>query len=417
MHLCLFEDNESLQFLPLTHLRPVYDLHAGLFPLRVRIERQFLPDKVTLHSREHLAAILKVTYPLHEVHDVSSDTVVFLNGRCVPDKSVVKVVRGLRSDTLVMSGKTVIAARVSGERLDRLKTRMSKELVDASWFDGLPTIEHETSCVRYPWDLIRMNADSLVTDVSMLASREKGIHRRAKVHRSAHFLSKRSVFVGADVLIDPGAVLDSRNGPVVVGKGAHIYSGAVIEGPCMIGEGTLVKIGARIYGGTSIGPMCKVGGEIDHSIMHSHANKQHDGFLGHSYISPWVNLGAGTTTSNLKNTYGTVKAYNQGKLVDTQSMFLGLIAGDHVKTGINVSLDTGTVIGVSCNLYGSGLPPKFVPSFTWGEKGNLEVYRWDRALDVARRVMNRRGIAPPDVYNELFRTIYEMTEYERTATR
>jgi UDP-N-acetylglucosamine diphosphorylase/glucosamine-1-phosphate N-acetyltransferase len=190
-------------------------------------------------------------------------------------------------------------------------------------------------------------------------------------------------------------------------------SGAVVRGPVAIGDGSTVKARAVIYGPASIGPGCKIGGESDSVILQAHANKQHDGFLGHSYLGAWVNLGAGTTTSNLKNTYGTIRVASGDERLDTGRMFLGLIAGDHVKTGINTPLDTGTIIGPSSSVFGGMMPPKDVPAFSWGDGRRLTGYDPERALAVAVRVMARRKVVATDAYTALFRQVYSRTSDDR----
>jgi len=188
-----------------------------------------------------------------------------------------------------------------------------------------------------------------------------------------------------------------------------VFPNATIEGPAFVGDDSRIKIGAKIYQGTTIGEVCKVGGEVEASIIHSHSNKQHDGFLGHSYLGQWVNLGADTNNSDLKNNYGTVKVYVEGEMVDTGSLFVGLMMGDHSKSGINTMFNTGTVVGVMCNVYGAGFPPKFIPSYTWGGAQELIEYELDKALDTARRVMARRDVQLTQAQEEMLRAVFELT--------
>jgi UDP-N-acetylglucosamine diphosphorylase/glucosamine-1-phosphate N-acetyltransferase len=222
--------------------------------------------------------------------------------------------------------------------------------------------------------------------------------------------------IGKGSTVGPGAVIDASEGPVFIGNNVNILPTAVIEGPCYIGDGSMIRVGAKIYGNTSIGRGCKVGGEVEHSILHSHCNKQHDGFLGHAYLAPWVNLGAGTTTSNLKNTYGSVRVHINGKTVDSHKMFVGMTAGDHVKVGINGTIDTGTVIGPSSNIYGTSIPPRNIPPFTWGTTGDFSTYDIERAVSVATTVMGRRNVVASDAYKQLLRYIFETTSNERISS-
>ena len=189
-------------------------------------------------------------------------------------------------------------------------------------------------------------------------------------------MNRSDVHIGRGSRIQPGTVLDAESGPIFVGRNVKIFPQATIIGPASIGDGSVVKAGAQIHGSTSIGPVCKVGGEIEHSVIHGFSNKQHHGFLGHSYVGAWVNMGAGTTTSDLKSNYGSVRVSLGGEPVETGQQFVGLIFGDHSKTAINSMFNAGTVVGVSSNIFGDGFPPKYVPSFSWGGcRGNVHDVR------------------------------------------
>jgi UDP-N-acetylglucosamine diphosphorylase/glucosamine-1-phosphate N-acetyltransferase len=188
---------------------------------------------------------------------------------------------------------------------------------------------------------------------------------------------------------------------------------STIAGPTYIGKGSTIKVGAKIYAGTSIGEVCKVGGEVEESIMHSYSNKQHDGFLGHAYVGMWVNLGAGTSNSDLKNDYGIVRVEIGGETIDTGSMYVGATIGDHSKTGILTALNTGTIVGTGCNLYGAVLHDKFVPSFTWGEGGAYVEYRLEKFLRVARSVMARRKMELSTAEESMLREAFSLTADER----
>ncbi|MBM2841070.1 MAG: glucose-1-phosphate thymidylyltransferase-like protein, partial [Bacteroidetes bacterium] len=277
------------------------------------------------------------------------------------------------------------------------------------------SVDVEAVMVGYAWDLVYANESEIERDFAVLT--KKGATRKADIHKTAVLIAKKRIHIGKKSIISAGAVLDASDGPIYIGNGARIFPTAFIEGPCFIGDGSLIKAGARIYGSTSIGSGSKVGGEVANSILHSHANKQHDGFLGHSYIAPWVNLGAGTTTSNLKNTYSNVKVRINGREVDSGKMFVGLTAGDHVKIGINGTIDTGTVIGPSANLYGAALPPKYIPAFTWGTVGNFSPYDLEKAITVATTAMSRRKVLASDAYKQVFRHVFSLTSNERIGTR
>jgi UDP-N-acetylglucosamine diphosphorylase/glucosamine-1-phosphate N-acetyltransferase len=210
-------------------------------------------------------------------------------------------------------------------------------------------------------------------------------------------------------VVRAGAVIDASDGPVWIGDGAVIMPNAVVVGPACVGTRSTVKAGARILAGTSIGAICRVGGEVDETVFADYSNKQHDGFLGHSYVGSWVNIGAATNTSDLKNTYGMVRMWNAGAERDTGRQFLGVILGDHTKTGINTVFNTGTVVGFNCNLYSSEMPASFVPSFSWGHGRTLAPYDLAKAMQTASVAMPRRGVDFTDVSRRLFERIHALS--------
>lgn len=414
MHLCLFEDASSNTLLPLTYFRPVYDLRCGMFSLRERIVRILRPARISLLVRGYLAGLLREENPHVEINDVSSDACLFVNGRVIMTSELGRRLQKMKEDAIIVAQGEIVAIRLSGENLRKSRSSTYEDAIDLSNITGIETTDVTASLVRYPWDLIYAAESVMATDYSLLAGKSNGIHRSAAIHKSASLLQKKNIHIGKRSIIGAGSVLDASNGPIYIGDGAKVLHLAMIEGPCFIGDSSIVKAGAKIYGGTSIGAHCKVGGEVEHTVLHSHANKQHDGFLGHSYIAPWVNLGAGTTTSNLKNTYGSIRVMINGTLVDSGKIFVGLTAGDHVKVGINGTIDTGTVIGPSSNLYGTALPPKTVPPFSWGSGRDLSTYEVEKALAVAVTVMGRRNVIVTETYKNVFRHVFEMTANERT---
>ena len=220
------------------------------------------------------------------------------------------------------------------------------------------------------------------------------------------------VYIHKDAQIEAFVVIDAQNGPVYIDRDVIIYSHTRIEGPAYIGPLCRI-VGAKIREGTSINEGCRIGGEVEESIFHKYVNKYHSGFLGHSYIGEWVNLGALTTNSDLKNNYSNVKVPLNGILMDTGEIKVGCCIGDHSKTGIGTLINTGSIIGVSVNLFGGGLPPKYIPSFLWGGSSGFDVYILKKAIDTARRVMARRNVKMSNAYLKLYQKIYEITESER----
>ncbi len=413
MHLCLFEDNLVANFHPLVYFRPVYALRCGMLTLQQKILAHVPSAHVALHARAYLKNYLGELHPDSSVNEIAADRCLFMNGRLLADSDVAKQVTTKGDeDRVFVNGDIPVAAWVSGNRLEYLKRKMAEGTFGIGDFDGLPRREIGARLVQYPWDLLSANAQEIFSDIMITTKRSKQ-KIQGKIHPGAHLINRKGIFVGKRSSIKPGAVLDAEHGPIYIGDDVHVYANAVIEGPAFIGSGSIVKIGAKIYGKTSIGEFCKVGGEIEGSILHAHANKQHDGFLGHSYICPWVNLGADTNNSDLKNNYSSVRVSINGELVDSGQLFVGMFMGDHSKSGINSMFDTGTVVGVSCNIYGAGIPPKFVPSFSWGGSERLVEYRLSKSMEVARKVMERRNVRFTPAYESAFRTVFALTGGER----
>jgi UDP-N-acetylglucosamine diphosphorylase/glucosamine-1-phosphate N-acetyltransferase len=240
--------------------------------------------------------------------------------------------------------------------------------------------------VQYPWDLVQANGEELTRQFT-----NGGVHD-GRVCTGAHLLDPNRIHVARAATVKPGAVLDAESGPIFIDRDALVQPNAVLEGPCYIGPGAIVRPGAVIRANTTIGPVCKVGGEIEATIIHGHSNKQHDGFLGHSYVAQWVNLGADTVNSDLKNTYGTIRVHINGVGVESGQRFVGAFIADHVKTGIGTILPTGGVVGVAANVFTHHAAPKFVPSFAWLTEAGMTAYRVEKAVNLASTVMSRRDM-------------------------
>lgn len=413
-HLCLFEDIHYARLLPLVYFRPVYNLRCGILSLKEKILRLFPKSELTLHCRSYLAEYMRLRNPGLRVNELKSSEYLLINGRVVADDRLAKQITSNGGKEMVfVHGDQIVAARVSGKSLRRMKEQMG-DLFSLSVFDGLPHIEVDCDMVSYPWDLIKRNGEELRRDFTNLIKGKNRRMIRGSVHKNTHLLNKREIFIDEGAVVKPGVVLDAEEGPIYIGRKAKIFPQAAIIGPVYVGDESWIKVGAQIYEDTSIGRLCKVGGEVEGSIIHGFSNKQHGGFLGHAYIGAWVNLGADTNNSDLKNNYGTVKVTVGNEQIDTGMQFVGLTMGDHSKSAINSMFNTGTVVGVSSNIFGWGFPPKYVPSFSWGTAGEtFTTYSIDRAIDVARRVMARRKIELTPAEDRLFRKIFELTAEER----
>lgn len=410
MQICIFEDALAKNFHPLTYFRPVFDLRCGIMTLREKINRAFPKAPTALYVRPFLADLIREQNPGCTVNSRVEADSLFLNGRLLMTRQASAELRRSTREAVFVAGGTVVGARVRGSRVHAVTESISLGTSELGGFPDLPRIEIPSPVLRYPWDILSHTAAEIEADAADLGG---AISRSARIHPSAILATRRHIAIGSGSDLGPGVIIDAHDGPVRIGRKVRIYPGAVLEGPCAVGDGSIVRIHAKIYAGTTVGPVCKVGGEIERSVLHSHTNKQHDGFLGDSYLSMWVNLGAGTTNSNLKNTFGNVRVDINGTSIDTGRMFVGLFAGDHAKAGINSTINTGTVIGPSANLFGGGLPPKFIPAFSWGGASGLVPYELEKALAVAVTTMSHRNAAATETYKELFRHVYSITAHER----
>jgi len=345
--LCLFEDNGYRNLLPLTHTRPVYHLSCGIGPLADKILQTYQPSRVCYHCRPRLAEVLAEKMPGEMVNQTAGDSCLLINGRLLATPDLAERIPPQGPDCLYTSGDTLVAARISGDHLDSLAELIAGGPLKANLFAIDRTEEVDLPLIRYPWDLVQNNGKQIKIDWKLFSyqARIKG-----RVDEGAWMLGRENIFIGEGARVKPGAVLDAEEGPIIISAGAKVFPNATIEGPAYVGPRSLIKFGTKIYEGTTIGEVCKVGGEVEESIIHGYSNKQHDGFLGHAYLGMWVNLGADTNNSDLKNNYGNVKVYVDGEMVDSGSLFVGLTMGDHSKSGINTMFNTGTVVGVCCNV-------------------------------------------------------------------
>jgi UDP-N-acetylglucosamine diphosphorylase/glucosamine-1-phosphate N-acetyltransferase len=261
--------------------------------------------------------------------------------------------------------------------------------------------------IHNPWDLFVKNAEALNLDFEMLSAGRQS----TPISNTVTVIGSRERVFLEEGAIAEACILNTTAGPVYLGKNSEVMEGAAIRGPFSLGEGSTVKMNAKIYGATTIGPHCKMGGEISNSVVFGYSNKAHDGFLGNSVIGEWCNLGADTNNSNLKNNYANVNlySYSNSKPVDTGLQFCGLIMGDHSKSGINTMFNTGTVAGVGCNIFGGGFPPVMIPNFSWGGSEGFSIYNLEKFFETAGKVYERRGLKFTDQEKSLLRSVFENT--------
>lgn len=384
MHIVLFDDQHRDRFFPITMTRSIGDLRVGILKLRQRLEAQFEVEDSYLLIDDSLEPLYQERHPDWDINIVKGGFTLFLNVRLRVSKQDVKTIMALPNDHCLRQGDTIIAAKFHCKegQFDFAKLLQVVQ--------GLKVIENtDIKLWEQPWDLIAANKEMIQYDFENFFYDKDNYF---ETEMGVTILNPYNVWIGEGASLKSGVIIDASEGPVVIDEGVTIMPQAVILGPAYIGKNSVIKVGAKIYEGTSIGPVCKIGGEVEDTIIQGYSNKQHDGFLGHSYLGEWVNLGADTNNSDLKNTYQSVKMYSYavGTAVDTGNSFLGCIIGDHAKTGINVSINTGTVIGVGSNLYGRDLVTGWVPSFRWGEANTVVEYRLDKFLETAEAVKRRR---------------------------
>ncbi|MDD3725889.1 MAG: putative sugar nucleotidyl transferase [Candidatus Ratteibacteria bacterium] len=408
MKILIYEDEKWKALLPLTFIKCVFDIRCGYGHLIDRI-MAVLPDgEKGLWVRDYIKELTAKKYNL-PVNDSSffGDDMLIVNGRWLPslDEKI-----ALTEETVVMSQGDIIYGLAKKETVGKLwNGDMAKFLSDVK--DNVRTEEKETRCINYPWDLIVYNPDILREDFKRYG--EKGV--KGNVHSMAAIVGdKEAVYIAEGSYVHPFVVIDTTNGPVYIDRGAEIFPSARIEGPCYVGVDTQIMPGANIREGNSFGDVCRVGGEVEESIFYSYSNKYHDGFIGHSYIGEFVNLGALTTNSDLKNDYSNVSVYLNGMPKDTGCLKVGSFIGDHTKTSIGTLFNTGTIAVLMCNITAGGILPKYFPSFTWYVNNKfMKGYGLDMMINTAKTVMGRRKRQWLKEEEDAIRTVYEMTDEER----
>lgn len=407
----VFEDQSVSQLFPIALARPAFELICGRESLRRRLQRWFPAAEWGACVRPWLTAAYAEEQPTAFVNDfvaLQSSQVLMVNGRWMPE-------RRLQMDEVSMDNAGFIDGHLAWIALEQEEAQLLAEGDYADTLLGIArtrrVIEASGTMISHPWDLVNQNGRQLELDF-----RDEGLSQPSSSPHVQCLGDERDVYISEQAEIDPYVVIDTRTGPVSIDRDVHIQSFTRIEGPCHIARGTRV-FRALIHHGTTIGPNCRVGGEIEESILHSHVNKYHEGFLGHSYVCPWVNLGAISTTSDLKSDYSNVKVPLQGELVDSGSTKVGSFIGDHTKTAIDSMFNTGSSIGVMAMvLPGGRLLPRHIPSFCNVNFGDVAAdWPLEQGIETARTAMLRRDVELTEAGEALLRTIYEVTADERLA--
>ncbi len=415
--LVLFEDEAAGRFVPLSYTRPLYDMRCGVFTLRERVALLSGSEPAGI-CRAHLAAVHGAgRWPLGLL--ASGAPLVLVNGRAL-DLAWLPALRAAPPNTVFVTDAGGVEIMLGARLTPALASAIFAALLEQQGAAALHelrrfarVVDVATTVLTNPWDLIVANGAQIVGDVAVW--REHGLWPSAAEQRPTHdgvvLRAPERIHIHPAARLDGPLVLDARDGPIVI-DAAHIEPFSVISGPCAIGPGTIVA-SARIRGETTLGPVCRIGGEVEASIVQGYSNKHHDGFLGHAYLGEWVNIGAMTTNSDLKNTYGTIRvALGGAGQVDSGVLKLGCFLADHVKLGIGVHLNGGAMIGTGSNIFGVHFAPKTIPPFTWGGEVFRE-YRIDAMVDVTRRVMARRKQTLSAPLEAILREVFVMTRGDR----
>jgi len=372
-----FRDN----LLPFTYTKPVSQLRCGILTLSEKWQHYFKNAAFSNLTENYLSD----KYPL----TLTNDT-IFINASVLPTRDLTRAIEDLDKNSSLIQDDVVIAKRAKSYDEKVPSTTYGKELL----------------LVKHSWDIFRLNHKAITLDFELLTT-----HRNSQpIPEHVTVFGSHPIFIEDDAKLY-NCTLNATDGPIYIGKDAEVMELSTIRGPFAICEHGVVKMSAKIYTGTTIGPYSKVGGEVSNSVIQGFSNKGHDGFLGNSVIGEWCNLGADTNTSNLKNNYAPVKLwdYNRGRFSNTGLQFCGLMMGDHSKCAINTMFNTGTVVGVSANIFGEGFPRNFVPSFSWGGKSGFMTYKLDKVYEVADVVMQRRQKTLDDTEKSILEHVFEIT--------
>lgn len=368
MNYILYDGSVREALLPFTFTRPVADIRVGILTIREKWEKHLGVTTTTI-TEEYLSE----KYPMVEMEEN-----IMINAAFCPNHVLVEMISFLNPMQAIVKGEEIIA----------FYTTMDQDEVD---FDAYELIEYDGDVltIEHTWDIFQKNDQAIREDFLLLTEDRKS----QPIPVTVQVLGAENIFIEEGAVLN-FCTLNATTGPIYIGKDAEIMEGSVIRGPFALGEHAQVKLGTKIYGATTVGPHCRVGGEVNNSVLFAYSNKGHDGFLGNAVLGEWCNIGADSNNSNLKNNYESVKLwdYETERFVNTGLQFCGLMMGDHSKCGINTMFNTGTVVGVSANIFGAGFPRNYIPNFTWGGAQGTQVYLPKKAFETAKIVMARRNV-------------------------
>lgn len=399
MQIAIFDDR-PIDFYPVAFTRSVGDIRCGALKLRQRLQAMLTAEQDIIFIESRLVELYRERHPDWLINDYNGDCL--LVNSCLKMDDI--VLEQIRSIDIGMS-LTDAAGRIIAMRTQLTGFHTPNELL--SMAQKLKPTTCKAVLYSNMADLIMDNKRMIEYDFDQLFYDKDNY---IETEMGVTVLNPYKVWIGEGTVLKPGVILDATSGPIIIDEEAEIMANAVIIGPAYIGKNTKIKIAAKIYEGTSIGPVCKIGGEVEGSIIQAYSNKQHDGFIGHAYLGEWVNLGADTNNSDLKNNYKPVSmySYRSQTKVNAGYQFLGSVIADHVKTGINCSLNTGVVIGMGSNLWGKDLISDYIPDFSWGEAKSLSEYRLAAFIATARIVKQRRKMEVSDLEAELYTYISKL---------
>jgi UDP-N-acetylglucosamine diphosphorylase/glucosamine-1-phosphate N-acetyltransferase len=385
VNIVLFDPpTEREQLLPFTFTRPVAEIRCGILTITEKWQ----------HRLGGAASHLTVGYLAKKYSANLAEDNLIVDGSLLPDDALVAAIQNLQVGNALVANDKLLAARCdanTAKNIDALLDLNSTEYTN------------NVNRIANPWDIFKLNGEQITLDYQLIANGKKS----QAIPKDFYTVNPENIFIEEGAQLSYGS-LNASAGPIYIGKKVQVMEGAMIRGPFAALEGCEIKMAAKIYAGTTLGPYCKAGGEISNSVMFGYSNKGHDGFLGNSVLGEWCNLGADTNNSNLKNDYSDVKlwSYVKKSFVSTGLQFCGLMMGDHSKAGINSMFNTGTVVGVFCNIFGDGFPRNFIPSYSWGGANGFTDYKIDKALKVAQLVMERRNIPLTVAEKEILTHIY-----------
>lgn len=391
MNIILFDQHKK-NLLPFTYTRPIADFRCGIITLKEKWEKRIVNATISYLTDDYLSEKFVCNY---------ANENYYVSGNILANDHLVRAIKALEEGQYLSD---------ESNRLIALKTSKKLSLSEVST-EGLEAVYFEDSYdkIENVWDIFVLNAEAIEQDFNLLT---KGRNSEPLDNTNTHIGNRLFIEEGAKV---QAAILNSTSGPIYIGKNAEVMEGTVVRGGLALCESATLKLSSKIYGATTVGPHSKVGGEVNNSVIFGYSNKGHDGFLGNSVLGEWCNLGADTNVSNLKNNYASIKLWNyeKGGFKDSGRQFCGMMMGDHSKSGINTMFNTATVVGVSANVYGGGFPRSFIPSFAWGGAEKWMTFRFEKAMEVAEKMMERRGIVLGEIDRAILKSVFEQSAIYR----